>query len=233
MVTPDFRYEKDYRTELFRLASPLFLYLVSFRRKIRKQYPVDIDEVRQNLDLIFTQMEFDSRRDQRLDALYLKAKYPLVILADEVLITSGWDQADAWQQDHLEKKHFKTNIGGDKVFQIENELMSTEVELAVILYTAICLGVKGRYHDDPAGLQEVKSRLYRMLGDYLGDVQSNIITPEAYHVTPKQARRLTVGVAMTHVAVACGVLFISYILANWAIWRMVVSKLDMLTRPWL
>ena len=29
---------RDYTTELFRLASPLFLFLVSFRRKVQKGY---------------------------------------------------------------------------------------------------------------------------------------------------------------------------------------------------
>lgn len=222
----------DYRTELFRLASPLFLFLVSFRRKVRKGYQVDEAEVRQELDKIFTEMELRARRDLHLDALYQKAKYPLVILADEVLLSCGWDQAERWQQGLLETQHFKTNIGGDKVFQIAEELMHDEVELAVILFTAICLGVEGRYHGRPEKLQEVKSRLYRQMGDYLGDVQ-NRITPDAYHVTPKPAQRLSVGVALTNIAIAGGVLFLSYILANWAIWRMVVNELRELTASWM
>jgi type VI protein secretion system component VasF len=118
------------------------------------------------------------------------------------------------------------------VFQIAEELMHDEVELAVILFTTICLGVEGRYHGRPDKLQEVKSKLYRQMGDYLGDVQ-NRITPDAYHVTPKPAQRLSMGVALTNVAIACGVLFLSYILANWAIWRMVVDDLRKLTESWL
>ncbi len=220
--------QQDYRTELFRLASPLFLFLVSFRRKVRKGYQVDETEVRQELDKIITAMDLRSRRDPRLDVLYQKAKYPLVILADEVLLASDWSQAREWEQNPLEMQHCNTNIGGDKVFQIAEELMYDEVEMAVILYTAICLGVKGRYHRQPEKLQEVKSKLFRQLGEYLGDVQ-NIITPDAYRVTEKAAQRLPVGIALINVAIACGVLFVSYILANIVIWRLVVNELRDMT----
>lgn len=218
----------DYRTELFRLASPLFMYLVSFRRKARKGYHVEESEVRQQLDQIITEMDLRSRRDPRLDVLYQKARYPLVILADEVLLNSDWEHASAWEQSPLELQHFETNIGGDKVFQIAEELMYDEVELAVILYTAICLGVKGRYHRQPEKLQEIRSRLFRQLGEHLGDVQ-NVITPDAYHVTPRPAQRLSVGVAMVNIAIACGVLFVSYLLANFVTWGLVVEELRRLT----
>ncbi len=221
----------DYRTELFRLASPLFLFLVSFRRKVRKGYHVAEPEVRAELEKIVTEMEMKSRRDPRLDVLYQKAKYPLVILADEILLNSDWKASQEWEKNLLEQKHFNTNIGGDKVFQIADEIMHDEVELAVILYTAISLGVKGRYHRQPEKLQEVRSKLYRQMGEYLGDVQ-NVITPDAYHVTPKPAHRLDLGIALANIAIACGVLFISYLLANWAIWRTVVATLREMTRAY-
>lgn len=221
----------DYRTELFRLASPLFLFLVSFRRKVRKGYHVAEPEVRAELEKIITDMEMRSRRDPRLDVLYQKAKYPLVILADEILLNSDWKASEDWEKNLLEQKHFNTNIGGDKVFQIAEEIMHDEVELAVILYTAISLGVKGRYHRQPEKLQEVRSKLYRQMGEYLGDVQ-NVITPDAYHVTPKTAHRLDLGIALANVGIACGVLFISYLLANWAIWRTVVATLREMTRAY-
>ena len=172
-----------------------------------------------------------SRRDPRLDVLYQKAKYPLVILADEILLNSDWKASQEWEKNLLEQKHFNTNIGGDKVFQIADEIMHDEVELAVILYTAISLGVKGRYHRQPEKLQEVRSKLYRQMGEYLGDVQ-NVITPDAYHVTPKPAHRLDLGIALANIAIACGVLFISYLLANWAIWRTVVATLREMTRAY-
>lgn len=222
----------DYRTELFRLASPLFLYLVTFRRKVHKGYQPEEAEVRQELERILTEMDLRSRKDPRLDALYQKAKYPLVILADEIVLNSDWAHSGAWEQNLLEEQHFNTNIGGDKVFLIAEELMHDEVELATVLYTAVSLGVKGRYHRRPEKLQEIKSKLYRQLGEYLGDVQ-NVITPEAYNFTPSPGKRLTVGVALTHIGIAVGVLVVFYIIANFAMWGGVVSKLQQLTAQWM
>lgn len=222
----------DYRTELFRLASPLFLYLVTFRRKVRKGYQPDEADVHRDLETIITEMDLRSRRDPRLDALYQKAKYPLVILADEILLNSDWEHAGSWEQNLLEEKYFNTNIGGDKVFLIADELMHDEVELAAILYTAVSLGVKGRYHRRPEKLQEVKSKLYRLLGEYLGDVQ-NIITPDAYNFAPSPAKRLSVGIALSHIGIGVGVLVVFYIIANLAMWSGVVSTLQNLTTQWL
>jgi type IV/VI secretion system ImpK/VasF family protein len=222
----------DYRTELFRLASPLFLYLVTFRRKVRKGFPPDDAEVQRDLEQIITEMDLRARKDPRLEALYQKTKYPLVILADEIVLNSDWEHVATWEQHLLEEKHFHTNIGGDKVFMIAEELMHDEVELATILYTAVSLGVKGRYHRRPEKLQEVKSKLYRQLGEYLGDVQ-NIITPDAYNVAPSPARRLSVGVALTHIGIGLGVLVVFYVIANLAMWGGVVSRLQSLTAQWM
>lgn len=222
----------DYRTELFRLASPLFLYLVTFRRKVRKGYQPDEAEVRQDLEKIITNMDLRSRKDPRLDALYQKAKYPLVILADEILLNSDWEHAGNWERNLLEEKHFNTNIGGDKVFMIAEELMHDEDELAAILYTAVSLGAKGRYHRRPEKLQEIKSKLYRQLGEYLGDVQ-NIITPDAYNFAPSSPVKLSLGVALTHIGIIAGALIVVYFIFSLGLWASVVSTLQDLTAQWM
>src|SRR4029079_7902973 len=155
---------RDYTTELFRLASPLFLFLVSFRRKVQKGYPVSEAMVQGDLEELFAKMDRKVRNDPRLEALYEKAKYPLVVLADEILLSSGWEHADSWQRDHLlEERYFKTNIGGDKIFQLASELRYEEVEMASILFTAISLGVRGTFHRKPEKLAEVRTKLYRQM----------------------------------------------------------------------
>jgi len=222
----------DYRTELFRLASPLFLYLVTFRRKVSKGFQPDEVEVQQDVEKIITDMDIRSRKDPRLDALYQKAKYPLVILADEIILNSDWQHSTSWEQNLLEQKHFNTNIGGDKVFMIAEEIMHDEQELATILYTAVSIGVKGRYHLRPEKLQEIKSKLYRQLGEYLGDVQ-NVLTPDAYNFAASPSVRLSMGVALSHIAIALVGLVFLYVVANIGMWAGVVSTLQRLTESWL
>lgn len=214
----------DYTTELFNLSSRLFLFLVSFRRKVRKGFRVEEPEARAQLEEIFEEQEREARRDPRLDALYEKARYPLVILADEVLLHSDWEFAPDWERNLLEEKFFGTNIGGDKIFQLAAELRQDEVELASLLYTALSLGVSGRYRENPQKLAEVKSRLYRQMSEYLADVQSKI-TPDAYHVVARTARRLSPAVTLGRILiVALGVVVLYWVVTR-LLWGQAVGDI--------
>ncbi len=188
----------DYTTKLFFLASDLFLYLVSFRRKVRKGYAVHVDMVDNDLREIFEAMEREMRNDMRLEALYNEAKYPLVVLTDEVLLGSDWENASAWQTEYLlEMRIFQTNIGGDEIFRIASELKDNQVELASILFTALSLG---NYYSKRELLPEVKSKLYRQLQEYLVSVKPDRLTPDAYQVVKKDSVRFTPAITGARVA---------------------------------
>ena len=120
-------------TDLFRLCSRLFLFLSSFRQKIRRGVRLEPDAVAADLEEIFNEQARAARSDPRLDALYEKARYPLVVVADEILLHSGWDHSAEWEQHIFEEKYFKTNIGGDQFFSIAKELRPDDVEIAAIL----------------------------------------------------------------------------------------------------
>jgi type IV/VI secretion system ImpK/VasF family protein len=216
---------KDYTTELFRLASPLFLFLVSFRRKVQKKYPVSEPMVTGDLEELFARMDRKARTDVRLESLYEKAKYPLVVLADEVLLHSDWEHTTSWEKDHLlEEKYFHTNIGGDKIFQLASELRYEEVEMAAILFTAIALGVRGTYHRKPEKLAEIRSKLYRQMSEYLADSQHQL-TPEAYHVTARQQRKISPAVTLGRVAIVGAGLLALYWFLSWGLWTGAVHDL--------
>jgi type IV/VI secretion system ImpK/VasF family protein len=148
-----------------------------------------------------------------------------VVLADEVLLQSGWDHADSWQRDHLlEERYFRTNIGGDKIFQLASELRYEEVELASILFTAISLGVRGTYHHKPEKLAEIRSKLYRQMSEYLADSHRQL-TPAAYQVTPREARKISPAVTLARVAVVAVGLLVFYWITSWALWSHALSDL--------
>jgi type IV/VI secretion system ImpK/VasF family protein len=215
----------DSTRALFRLVSPLFLYAVTFRRKVRKGIHPDDVSVFRDLDDIFTRMEVDSRADPRLDVLYEKVKYPLVVFADEILVESDWRHAATWTQSHLlEEKYFQTNIGGDKLFQVAAEVDARDSELAAILYTVISLGVKGAYFRMPERLAEIKSRLYRHLSEQLASTHG-AITPDAYRVNERAQVRVRPAVTLLKVAVAViGGLALYWLAAYWA-WETAVTDL--------
>ncbi len=216
----------DDTTELFRVVSPLFLFLVSFRRKLGKGYQADEVTVRRDLEEIFARIEGEVRRDPRLEALYEKAKFPLVVLADEVLLHSDWVSSSSWSRNNLlEEKYFQTNIGGDKIFRITEKLRYDEEALAAMLYTAICLGVKGGLHHQPQELAGVRDGLYRQISEYLAGIKKDALTPEAYHVDSRRAIKLSPAVTLARVLIVGFGLVVVYWLATRLSWGVLVGDL--------
>jgi type IV/VI secretion system ImpK/VasF family protein len=214
----------DYVTEIFRLTSGLFLFLTSFRRKVRKGVQIELSEASNRLDEILAAMAREAREDPKLDALYEKVRYPLVVLADEILLHTGWEHADQWNSHLLEERLFGSNIGGEKYFTIANEIRSEDTELAAILYTGIALGFRGKYRERPEKLAEVRQRLYRLNAEYVATFGDKI-TPAAYHVDPTPARRLSPLINLYRVLiVAFGILVLYYAL-TFALWSSSLSEL--------
>lgn len=220
---------QDQTAELFRLTSKLFLFLTAFRRRVRKGMRVDLREASDRLEEIFAEQAREAREDPRLEAVYEKARYPLVVLADEILLHSGWEYAPQWEGRLLEEKYFGTNIGGEKFFTIANELDPGDTELAAILSTGIALGFGGKYRERPEKLSEVRKRVYRMNAEWLAALGEKI-TPEAYHVLQQPARKLSPLINLYRVLiVAFGVLVLYYILA-FALWGNSMSELRQAAR---
>lgn len=215
---------RDQAAELFRVTARLFLFLTAFRRRVRKGVRVELREAADRLDEIFADLAREVRDDPRLEGLYEKARYPLVVLADEVLLHAGWEYAPQWASQLLEEKLFGTNIGGEKYFTIANELDPRDAPLAAILYTGIALGFGGKYRERPEKLSEVRKRLYRMNAEWLATLGEKI-TPEAYQVLPQPARRLSPLINLYRVLiVAFGILVLYYVLA-FVLWGTAMGEL--------
>lgn len=216
---------RDDTTELFRITAPLFLFLTAFRRRVRKGMRVELRDVSDRLEEIFAEQARSAREDPRVEALYEKARYPLVVLADEILLHSGWEYAGQWEGQLLEEKYFGTNIGGEKYFAIANELDPTkDTELAALLSAGIALGFGGKYRERPEKLAEARKRLYRMNAEWIATLGDKL-TPDAYHVLPQPGRKLSPLLNLYRVLiVAFGVLVLYYILA-FALWGSAMADL--------
>ncbi len=214
----------DSTTELFRVSSRLFLFLSSFRQKVRRGIRMEPSAVAADLEEIFDEQARAVRGEPRLEALYEKARYPLVVLADEILLHSGWDRAADWEQHIFEEKYFRTNIGGDQFFAIAKELRPEDVELASIMFTGLALGFRGKYRERPEKAIETKNRVYRLLAEYLADVGDKI-TPDAYHVTAAPAKKLSPAVTLARVAIVGVGLLVLYYAITWLMWARSVDDL--------
>jgi type IV/VI secretion system ImpK/VasF family protein len=214
----------DSTTDLFSVSSRLFLFLSSFRQKVRRGVKLDPDTVSADLEEIFAEQARAVKGDPRLDALYEKARYPLVVLADEILLHSGWEHSKAWEERIFEEKYFNTNIGGDQFFNIAKELGPDDVELASIVFTGLALGFRGKYRERPEKIVDIKKRVYRLLSEYLADVGDRI-TPDAYHVTAAPARKLSPAVTLARVAIVGVGILVLYYAITWLMWARLVDEL--------
>ncbi len=212
----------DYTTELFRVAAKEFLFLSAFRQKIRKSVRVDMDDVAADLEEIFRNQQAEVRSDPRLSALYDQARYPLVVLADEILIHSGWEFSREWQDRIFEEKYFRSNIGGDQYFAIAKELRPEDVEIACIIYAGLALGFRGKFRERPEKLAEVRKNVYRLLAEYLAS-QGDKITPEAYTVLAGSPKRFNPVVTLGRIAIVFGGALILYWILTLVAWATLMS----------
>lgn len=214
----------DYTTELFKVAAKEFLFLSAFRQKVRKGVRVDMEDAAADLDEIFREQASAVRQDPRLQALYDQARYPLVVLSDEILIHSGWEFSREWQDRILEEKYFRSNIGGDQFFAIAKELKPEDVELASIVYADLALGFRGKYRERPEKLAEVRKNTYRLLSEYLAS-QSDKITPEAYTVMASAGKRLNPVVTLGRIAIISFGVLIGFWILTFLSWASLVGDI--------
>lgn len=192
---------------LTEVCSDLFLFLVTFRRQVRKGMNPELGQVRQQLLEIFSEQERLVQDDANLQKLYDRVRYILVVLADEILINSNWAYSSAWEESLLEWEFFKTRVAGEEFFERLEREGETDEKLAEIYYLALSLGFVGKYNDNPTKISDLKRRLYRMLPGRFSD-QDTKITPDAYYVAEgvKDIYKPLTNLGL--IALVCGVLFI-------------------------
>ncbi len=215
---------------LYELTSQLFLFLVSFRHKIRKGVSVSVSEVRSRLDRIFDDQKIIARQEVRLESLYERVRYPLVALADEIILTSQWEHAQQWSEELLEKKLFNTSIAGTEFFKQAEELLESnfphkdDIEVGQIFYICLSLGFKGKYNEDAQELRSLQIRLYRHLPESIPSNETGL-TPQAYHVVPATGRKLQPVTNLARVAIICIGFCILYFIVNQCLWNSTIEDI--------
>ncbi len=189
------------------LASDLFLFLVTFRRQVRKGLIPDIYQVRSQLLEIFETQQQRASEDPKLEKQYQKGRYPLVVTADEILINANWAYSSQWEDEILEYEFFKTRIAGEKFFETIEELGDEDDSVAEILYHCLALGFVGRYKGDAEELRRLKRRLYRMLPGRVGEDDKRI-SPDAYFVAEGVKDIYKPLMNLTRIVLICGTLLI-------------------------
>ncbi len=148
---------------LFELTRELFIYLVRFREKAATTAAPPLAEVRGELLRIFSRMDAITKGDLFLQAPYDRVRYILVVFADEVILTSGWEHGAAWQGVLLEKSYYGTSRGGEKFFELAADLERAPQDVVGVFYLCLALGFCGRYAPSDPELQAIKEDLLARL----------------------------------------------------------------------
>lgn len=163
---------------LLDIVRELFAYLVRFREKAPTTAAPSWHEVQSELVAIFARMETKVRAQSTLVEPYKAVRYALVALADEVILTSGWDQADFWRESSLEKYYFGTDAAGERFFELTEQLQNASTDVVAVFYLCLSLGFCGKYAPDDPRLSEIKADLKSRLPD--GEMKNNNLSKGAY-----------------------------------------------------
>jgi type IV/VI secretion system ImpK/VasF family protein len=157
-----------------------FLFLSTVRRQTAA-IPPEADWMRDKLDGLLRQMEQKASSDARLEKAYEDAKYPLVYLADEVLLTCGWGGEAEWAADLYETRTFGTQHSGlDFFLRLDQALEGNRDDLIQVFFMCICLGFKGKFIKQPDALHNLRRDLYRRLPT---EEPGTRFCPDAYEAT--------------------------------------------------
>ncbi|MCB2188041.1 MAG: DotU/TssL family secretion system protein [Deltaproteobacteria bacterium] len=166
---------------LFDLTHDLFSYLVLFRERARGAAPPKLEDVKADLERIFSTMDEETRRTPQLAGPYQSVLYALVAFTDEVILTSRWDQAAAWERELLEVKRFGTRLAGDRFYELAAKLEGAPSEVIAIYYFCLALGFTGRYAPDDPRLGEIKAELLAKIQAARPDSRGRLF-PQAYEM---------------------------------------------------
>lgn len=134
-----------------------------FREKASSTAAPPLPEVRRDLLGIFARMDNQAKRDPLLMDPYHQVHYALVGLADEVVLTSGWEHSPAWRQALLEERFYHTQEAGSRFFELAGNLDQAPQDVVAIFYLCLALGFSGRYAPADPELAEVKDKLLARL----------------------------------------------------------------------
>ena len=149
--------------DLLDLTKDLFSYLVLFREKVGTAASPSLEEVRRDLDGIFRRMDNETRKRPSLASPYSQVKYALAAFADEVILSSDWDQASAWEAQLLELEFFGTNVAGDRFFELMASLDDAPRLVVAVYFRCLALGFSGRYMPGSDELEQAKRGLLARL----------------------------------------------------------------------
>ncbi len=204
---------------LHEACTPLFSYLTTFRRNAETN-SASVEDLHGELERELDSIERTCDSDRKLRAQFQRVKYPLIAAADQVVLGSNWPNRMAWSMQLLEMKLCQTSEGGDRFFDIVDEVLgdtsNDAADVAHVLFTCIALGFQGKLYGARKELERKRQLLFEKAR--LAS-QEERLAPEAYgRNSPREPARLPTAGMLRFVLVAMGALLFA-LLAGDAVTR--------------
>ena len=208
---------------LTEITKELFDYLVKFRQRVAQASVPDLNVVRHEIELVFYSMEEKISKHPKLAKEYRTAKYALVVLADEVILTSAWSHAKRWEQCLLEKKYYSSNIGGNQFFKLLSKIEQMPASVIMVYFYCLAFGFRGGFSQNDPSLIRLKGRLLQRVMPKRSN--ADILLPDAYRIRKSHPTRLSKIWKWSHLGIASAVLFAGLlIIQRTIIWPLLIGS---------
>lgn len=195
---------------------------------------IHASDVHDRLVALLNRQETEARRDNGAYGaeLYLRAKYAMAALADEILLRHDAAHAERWMDQLLEATLFHSQRAGEKVFDDIDEMQAlgtAGAELARVYLAVLGLGFQGAYRGvakPDEKIEPYRQKLFRIaLGDPLVLSGRRRIAQAAYAATLTDGERGLLPHLKPWIA-AIVLLVVVYVAAGAVMWRSAVADLD-------
>ena len=143
-------------------------------------YHHDIDGLHNHVVAEIRRFESSAIREGIAQDQVRAARYALCSLIDETVLNTPWGSNSNWSHKSLLISFHKEAWGGEKVFQIINQLArepEAKRDLLELLYYCLAMGFEGKYRIQEQGqaqLEKLRENLYLLLQRQRGNIETQL-----------------------------------------------------------
>ncbi|MHC4538272.1 MAG: DotU family type IV/VI secretion system protein [Planctomycetota bacterium] len=189
---------------LLELCEPLFQHVCRLRRSARMGRTMEMDEVRNDIVRIFSEMKAEASSNHELLTQYEKTELPLVFFVDFMIKESNLPFAYDWVELARERNEL---AGDEKFFDLLDADLADPSDSAtqrlVVFYTCLGLGFTGVYTGQLESIQRLISQISARISGLMDADNKSYICPEAYEnvdtrdfVEPPGAKLIGIGITL-------------------------------------
>jgi type VI secretion system protein ImpK len=171
-------------------------------------------------------------------AVYRRAQYAMVALADETFLNLDWIGRNSWREHLLETRLFGTHTAGGELFDRIDELLRerdpVNNELARVYLAVLALGFQGKFRgsgDADQDLAGYRRRLFRFIfGREPQAVRGNEpLVPQTYSATRDERHAIELPYLRPWI-LAFILTIVAWLAASEAVWRYSIAEIEPLVR---